>query len=209
VNREERLRRELPGDLKDRAGELAGLPVATVDLIVAGLRASHRAGREYETCQRRQRRENRRRYGWVEDDQYADAAVRFLDGLGRRAGANLEALAALAAIIRQARTLLALAVAGARAVGYSDTEIGEALGHPRESARQAVGQRFGPRSARATPERPAGADPVPAYPLSASAAGCKGSVDSRTADMTGDPSSEAYPPSGPLLAAQQRAGGEQ
>ncbi len=41
------------------------------------------------------------------------------------------------------RDALAMAVDGCRARGYSDTEIGMALGLPRESARQAVGQRFG------------------------------------------------------------------
>ena len=75
----------------------------------------------------------------MEDADYAGASARFMDGLGRRAGANLEALAALAAILREGRALLALAVAGARAQGYSDAEIGAALG----VTRQRVGQRFG------------------------------------------------------------------
>jgi hypothetical protein len=140
MNREERLRRELPDGLKDRAAELAGLPTAHVNLIVAAVRASHRAGREREKQVRCQRRTDRRKYNHVQDDDYTAATTRVLGGLGRRAGSNPETLAALDRFIKQdGPAALALAVDGCRARGFSDGEIAAALG----TTRQAVGQRFG------------------------------------------------------------------
>jgi hypothetical protein len=59
--------------------------------------------------------------------------------MGRRASADLEALQWLAGAANYARSALAMAVDGCRAQGYSDGEIGAALG----ITRQAVGQRFG------------------------------------------------------------------
>ena len=79
----------------------------------------------------------------IENDSYADGVVRLIRSMGKRASADLEALEWLAGAADYARVALAMAVDGCRVRGYSDTEIGMALGHPRESARQAVGQRFG------------------------------------------------------------------
>jgi len=59
--------------------------------------------------------------------------------MGRRASTDLEALEWLAGAADYARAALAMAVDGCRAQGYSDGEIGTALG----ITRQAVGQRFG------------------------------------------------------------------
>lgn len=140
MNREERLRRELPDGLKDQAAGLAGLPAAQVDLVVRALRASHRAGREHEKQVRRQRREDRRKYNHIEDHDYAAASVRVLAGLGGRAGRSLDALGDLDRFIAEAGpAVLAMSVNDCRARGYSDGEIGAALG----ITRQAVGQRFG------------------------------------------------------------------
>lgn len=139
MNRAERLRRELPQDMKGRAAELAGLPVAQVDLIVSALRASHRAGREHERAQRRQRRQDRREHHHVEDAQQAAATDRQTLALARRAGSNLDTLARLQDHYDDGPAVLAMAVEGCRAQGYSDGEIGAALG----ITRQAVGQRFG------------------------------------------------------------------
>jgi hypothetical protein len=75
----------------------------------------------------------------TEDADYSKAVVRMIGGMGRRASADLPALKALAEAVDNARQILALAVDGARARGYSDGEIGRALG----ITRQAVGQRFG------------------------------------------------------------------
>jgi hypothetical protein len=138
VNREERLRRERPADLAHRAAELASLPTAQVDLIVGALRSAHRAGREHERQVRRQRVADRRKHGHIEDDQQADATSRQALALARRAGSNLDTLARLAGHYDDGPSVLALAVAGLRAQGYSDGEIGAALG----ITRQAVWKRF-------------------------------------------------------------------
>jgi hypothetical protein len=164
MNREERLRRELAGTgLQDRAHELAALPAAQVDLIARALRASGRAALDRDRQRRRQRRVDRRKYGHVEDPDYVAASVRVLGGLGRRAGSSLDALDALHRFIaRDGPAVLAVAVDGLRAQGYSDGEIGGALG----ITRQAVGQRFGRKGgvhtghAAGTPGRPE-CGPVP------------------------------------------------
>ena len=147
MNREERLRRELPAGLKDRAGELAHLPVAQVDLIVAGLRASHRAGRTYEQQTRRRNRGRPR-----DADEIAGGAGRLLGRMGRLgADGDIDAAAALYDLIeRRGPALLRLSVAGLRSRGYTDAEIAEGLG----MTRQAVSQRF--QRQGALPENGAG-----------------------------------------------------
>jgi hypothetical protein len=139
VTREERLRRELPADLAHRAAELASLPVAQVDLIVGALRLAHRAGREHERQVRRQRVADRRKYHHIEDGQQAEACQRQTLALARRASSSLDTLASLADHYADGPAVLGLAVAGLRAQGYTDGEIGRALG----ITRAAVGQRFG------------------------------------------------------------------
>ena len=75
----------------------------------------------------------------IEDDSYAAGVVRLIRKMGVRASADLEALRWLAGAAEHARGALAVAVDGCRARGYSDGEIGAALG----ISRQALGQRFG------------------------------------------------------------------
>jgi hypothetical protein len=75
----------------------------------------------------------------TENETYARSVVRQIRSMGRRASADLDALAWLAGAADHARAALAMAVDGCRAQGYSDGEIGAALG----ITRQAVGQRFG------------------------------------------------------------------
>jgi hypothetical protein len=140
MNRESRLRAALAGTgLEDRAAGLAGLPAAQVDLIVAALRASRRAALAADRARRRQRVADRRKHGHIEDYQQAEACQRQTLALARRAGSNLDTLARLRDHYDDGPAVLALAVAGARAQGYSDGEIGRALG----VTRAAVGQRFG------------------------------------------------------------------
>jgi hypothetical protein len=141
MTREQRLRAALGGTgMEDQAPALARLPADQVDLIVRALKASGRAALDRDRQRRRQRREDRRKYGHIEDPDYAAASVRILDGLGRRAGVNLDALEALNRFITgDGPAVLGLAVDGLRARGYSDAEIGSALG----ITRQGVGQRFG------------------------------------------------------------------
>jgi DNA-directed RNA polymerase specialized sigma24 family protein len=59
--------------------------------------------------------------------------------MGARADGDLEALRWLGGAVDHSRAALAVAVDGCRSRGYSDGEIGQALG----ITRQAVGQRFG------------------------------------------------------------------
>jgi DNA-directed RNA polymerase specialized sigma24 family protein len=75
----------------------------------------------------------------TENGSYAASVVRQIRRMGVRSSADLEALEWLAGAVDHARSALAMAVDGCRARGYSDGEIGAALG----ITRQAVGQRFG------------------------------------------------------------------
>jgi hypothetical protein len=142
MNREERLRAALEGTgLEDRAADLASLPVTQVDLIVSAIKASGRAALARDRERRRQRAADRRKYNHIEDQQQAEACERQTLALARRAGSNLDTLARLKEHYDDGPSVLALAVAALRAQGYSDGEIGRALGVTRD----AVGRRFGRR----------------------------------------------------------------
>jgi hypothetical protein len=141
MNREERLRAALDGtSIEDRVADLATLPAAQVDLIVSALKASGRAALARDRDRRRQRREDRRKYHHIEDGQQAEACERqaLALALARRAGSNLETLARLKEHYDDAPSVLALAVAALRAQGYSDGEIGAALGLHQGCGRPAV-----------------------------------------------------------------------
>jgi hypothetical protein len=90
-------------------------------------------------CSDEHRRKGHRAERKTENDDYAKSVVRQIRSMGVRASADLYALAWLSAAVDHARTALDLAVDGCRSRGYSDAEIGAALG----ITRQAVGQRFG------------------------------------------------------------------
>lgn len=139
MNREARLRAALAGaGMEDQVADLAGLPAGQVDLIVAVVKAAGRAALARDKARRRQRVADRRKYSHIEDDQQADATNRQTLALARRASLNLDTLARLKAHYDDGPSVLALAVAGARAQGYSDGEIGRAL----DCSRQAVHSRF-------------------------------------------------------------------
>jgi hypothetical protein len=91
------------------------------------------------------RRRGQKRERVIENDSYADGVMRLIRSMGKRASADLGALEWLAGAVDYARDALAVAVDGCRARGYSDTEIGMALGYDKPNARQAVGARFGRR----------------------------------------------------------------
>lgn len=139
MNREQRLRRVMPGAPQDMIAELAARPVADVDQFISVARQARRDALEQDKAKRRQRTADRRRHGHVEDDQQAAATERQTLALARRAGSNLDTLARLSQHYADGHAVLALAVAGLREQGYSDGEIGGALG----VSRAAVGQRFG------------------------------------------------------------------
>ena len=142
MTREQRLRAALGGTgMEDQAASLATLPAAQVDLICSALKASGRAALARDKARRRQRVADRRKHGHIEDDQQAAAANRQALALARRAGSNLDTLARLKEHYDDGPSVLALAVAALRAEGYSDSQIGSALG----VTRYAVGLRFGRR----------------------------------------------------------------
>lgn len=150
MTRAEKLRRALPAAAPDDlVGRLAGLPAATVADLVAALRLAHRAGRAHEVAARRQRIADRRRFHHVQDDDLAAAAERQVAALARRAAASPDALSRLREHYAGGPAVLAVAVAGARAHGYSDRELAATL----NVSRQAVSQRF-PRQDHLAPGQP-------------------------------------------------------
>lgn len=137
--REQRLRRVVPGASPELIAALAARPLGEVDLIVALARQARRDALSDDKAKRRQRKRDDREHGNYDESQLTGRNVRLLQRQGVRAGSNLDALSGMA----QARKLIddgiALAVGGLRDCGYSDEEIGQALG----VTRQAVWQRYG------------------------------------------------------------------
>jgi len=142
MNRAARLARELDGTgLEHRAAELATLPVAQVDLIVAAVRASRRVGREHEKDLRRRRRSDARRFRWYDESELTARNVAVLEAQGERAAGNPDALAGLAEARDSIDRRIAAAVPRLREAGYLDVEIAAALG----ISKQLLGQRYGRR----------------------------------------------------------------
>jgi hypothetical protein len=75
----------------------------------------------------------------IEPGRRAQSIIARIRKTAERADGNVEALEWLAAMEDAVRETLVIAVGGCRARGFSDAEIGRALG----ITRQAVGQRFG------------------------------------------------------------------
>jgi len=112
-----------------------GLPEDTdVTDLPALLRQAHRNGRTAEQDARRTRRAERR----TEDHTFGDVATRMVRAAGRRAERDLGALEALREIRQAIEEQERRAVASLRSQGFSDAEIGDALGR----TKQAVQQRF-------------------------------------------------------------------
>lgn len=125
---------------------LAGLPLAEVDRIVMALRAARKAGREDERKLRRRQRADRKKFGRTDDEKIADAAGQLARSLAGRAAGTLETLALLKRHYDDGPSMMTLAVAGARSQGYSDADIGRALG----VTGSAVGERYGRRGSGPT-----------------------------------------------------------
>lgn len=123
-------------------GKLGELPNDAVNMVVAALRAARKAGRSDESAARAQRRADRQA-NRKDDDKIVYAAESMVKSLARRSAYTLETLAALRQHYDDGPVIMAIAVDGARAQGYSDAEIGRALGVTSE----AIGQRYGRRSA--------------------------------------------------------------
>lgn len=137
MNRRERIKSQAPGASDALIDGLASLPLAEVDLVVAALKQARRDAVEEERSRRKQRKRGVR----YDVDEIAARNGRIVRATGQRASGDLDALAALANMADHARAMIPVAVDGLRVRGYSDTEIGEALG----VSRQAVGQTYGRR----------------------------------------------------------------
>jgi hypothetical protein len=138
VNREDRLRKVIPGAADDLITALAAKPAAEVDLIVAALRQARRDALDHERERKRQRKLDDKKHGNYDEAQLAARNLRLVTSTGKRASADLDALASLAEFTRHSQVMIALAVDGLRANGASDADIASALG----VTRQAVWSRF-------------------------------------------------------------------
>lgn len=144
MSRESRLHSALPAeDAQELVQALAAMPSPDVDLVVRALRAAKRAGREEERELRRRQHRDIQRFRRTDDAKIADAANQMAKSLAKRAGGTMETLALLKAHYDDGPKMLTLAVEGARSQGYSDAEIGRALG----VTGSAVGERYGRRAA--------------------------------------------------------------
>ena len=134
-------------EAQELVGPLSRLSVAEVDLIVRALKASRRAGADSEQERRRRRRKNK---GGTDDEKVAAVIGQLSRSLAGRAAGTLETLALLKRHYDDGPAMLALAVTGARARGYSDADIGRALG----VTGSAVGERYGRRGSGPTSTTP-------------------------------------------------------
>lgn len=148
MSRQSRLAALLTGtEGADAVAPLAQLPAGDVDLIVRALKASRRAGAADEQERRRRRRRDK---GGTDDEKVAAVIGQLTRSLASRAAGTLETLALLKRHYDDGPAVLTLAVAGARAKGYSDADIGRALG----VTGSAVGERYGRRGSGPTSTTP-------------------------------------------------------
>lgn len=139
MNREQRLRKAVPGADSNLIGALAGLPAAEVTLILAAVRQARRDEREHQADLKRQRKADDRKHGNYDEADLVRRNLAIVTGQGKRArDGNLDALGALSQLRKHADTWLAQAVDGCRDRGYSDHDIAQAL----NVTRQAVSQRY-------------------------------------------------------------------
>jgi hypothetical protein len=139
VNREQRLRKAVPGADDSVIGALAALPVSEVTIILAALRQARRDERQHQTELRRQRKADDRAHGNYDESDLTRRNLALIASQGKRArNGNLDALEALGQLRRHADAWLAQAVNGCRDRGYSDHDIAQVLG----VTRQAVSQRY-------------------------------------------------------------------
>lgn len=131
-------------EARELVAELAELPGTDVDAICRALRAARKAGRADESARRQQlRRDRANQRNRKDDDKIIYAAQSLLKSLATRGGYTLETLAELRQLVDvDGPKAITAAVHGARAQGYSDAEIGRALGVTSE----AIGQRYGRRN---------------------------------------------------------------
>jgi len=139
VNREQRLRKVVPGADDSLIGALATLPASNVTLVLTALRQARRDEREHQAALKRQRKTDNRTHGNYDESDLARRNLAIVTSQGKRArDGNLDALEALSQLRKHSDDWLAQAVSGCRERGYSDHDIALALG----VSRQAVSQRY-------------------------------------------------------------------
>jgi hypothetical protein len=139
MNREQRLRKAVPGADASLIGALAGLPSSEVTLILAALRQARRDERQHQAELKRQRKADNRNHGNYDEEQLAQRNLAVVGKQADRAEAgSIEALGALGELRRYMDEWITLAVTGCRDRGYSDHDIAQAL----SVTRQAISQRY-------------------------------------------------------------------
>lgn len=82
----------------------------------------------------------------VDGSEFAQAAIRMVRALAKRAGASdIDTFELLWELQADVGAAIAIAVDDLRAKDFSDTDIGMAMGYDKEFARQEVHRRFGSR----------------------------------------------------------------
>jgi hypothetical protein len=152
TSRADRIRKAVPGLAEEDITSLASLGQAELAVVLKALRQARRDERQHQADRKRQAKTDKRNQPGLADDGFK--AEDYLDSLlvksiVPRAGRNLGHLTRLNQHYDDGPEVMALAVAGARAKGWSDTQIGMALGYDKEFARQEVHRRFGSRIAPA------------------------------------------------------------
>lgn len=150
TSRADRVRKVVPGLAEEDITALAKLGLAELTVVLRALRQARRDERQHQADRKRQAKADKRRQPGLADDGFR--AEDYIDSLLAksvvpRAGRSLEHLARLRQHYADGPEVMALAVDGARARGWSDTQIGMAMGYDKEFARQEVHRRFGSRNA--------------------------------------------------------------
>jgi hypothetical protein len=139
MNREQRLRKAVPGADDSLIGALATLPASEVTLVLAALRQARRDERAHQAELKRQRKADDAKHGNYDESDLARRNLALITSQGKRAQAgNLDALGALGQLRKHTDAWLTQAVNGCRDHGYSDHDIALAL----NVTRQAVSQRY-------------------------------------------------------------------
>ena len=140
MNRADRLRRVAPGATDDAVSALAALPAEQVALIASFARAARRDALTEAADRKRQRRADDRQHGNYDENDLTKRNLAVIASQGKRAqSGSIDALTALGQVRDHVDTWIRWAVEGCRSEGYSDAEIGAALG----ITRQGVGQKYG------------------------------------------------------------------
>lgn len=150
TGRAERVRKVVPGLAEEEITALAS-GQADAALFLKALRLARRDAVAQDREQRRQRKIDNRNHGNYDESDFTRRNLAVVASQGERAASgNLDALAALGSLHKHIGTWIRWAVEGCRAEGYSDPEIGGALG----ITRQSVGDRFGRKGTLTPDERP-------------------------------------------------------